>query len=64
MGRVKRKLHDMTNIIESSLDEIKNALITKNISIREKIDETKQEIMIHLIDKQKNIIGKINGGVG
>jgi len=64
MGRVKRKLHEITNISESSLDEIKNALIAKKILISEKIDENKKEIIIHLSDKQKNIIGEINGGVG
>jgi hypothetical protein len=64
MGRVKRKLHEMSNIIESSLDEIKNALMSKNILINEKIDENKQEIIIHLLNKKEEIIGEINGGVG
>jgi hypothetical protein len=61
MRRDKRKLHEIT---ESSLDEIKNILMSKNISISENIHQNNQEIIIHLIDKQKNIIGKINGGVG
>jgi hypothetical protein len=70
----KRKINDtfsisasVNNISEISLliDEIKNLLTEKNIFINEEIDRAieKRNIIIKLLDKNNNIIGKINGGV-
>ena len=69
----KRKLNDTINLPDNNInninnitlliDEIKNLLIDKNIFINQEIDEKNRNIIIKLLDKNNNIIGKINGGV-
>jgi hypothetical protein len=61
--RGKRKL-DVSFEASSILDEIKNVLIEKTISTNEKIDNANKDISIELKDKNNNVIGQINGGVG
>lgn len=63
MVKLKRKA-DIMFEISILLDEIKNLLREKNILVNEKIDNSKQDISIELKDKNNNVIGQINGGVG
>ena len=63
MMRGKRKL-DVSFEASSILDEIKNVLIEKNILVNEKIDNANKDISIELKDKNNNVIGQMNGGVG
>ena len=50
--------------ISTTIDEIKNLLIEKNIFNSENIDKENKDIKIELIDKNNIVIGLINGGVG
>jgi len=63
MVKLKRKA-DIMFEISILLDEIKNLLREKNILVNEKIDNSNQDISIELKDKNNNVIGQINGGVG
>jgi hypothetical protein len=63
MVKLKRKVEIMFEI-SILLDEIKQLLIEKNILVNEKIDNANQDISIELKDKNNNVIGQINGGVG
>jgi len=67
----KRKSNEMENIdnennIDFLLNEIKNLLMEKNIYINEQIieDGNERDININLTDKNNNLIGNINGGIG
>lgn len=53
-------------IFETSilLNEIKRLLSEKNIIVSEEVDNKKRNMIIELKDKQNNVIGEINGGVG
>jgi hypothetical protein len=63
MVKLKRKA-DIMFEISILLDEIKNLFREKNILVNEKIDNSNQDISIELKDKNNNVIGQINGGVG
>lgn len=63
MLRNKRKADEISNV-PILIDEIINLLIEKNIFVKKQIDLEKQDIIINLLDKNNNVIGEINGGVG
>jgi hypothetical protein len=64
----KRKIDEITtNNYDSSsiiIDEIFSILTEKNIFTNTQIDNENKNIIINLLDKNNNIIGEINGGVG
>ena len=64
----KRKIDEITtNNYDSSsiiIDEIFSILIEKNIFTNTQIDKENKNIIVNLLDKNNNIIGEINGGVG
>lgn len=64
----KRKIDEIRiNNYDSSsiiIDEIFSILIEKNIFTNTQIDKENKNIIVNLLDKNNNIIGEINGGVG
>jgi len=68
MMKGKRKIDEITtNNYDSSsiiIDEIFSILTEKNIFTNTQIDNENKNIIINLLDKNNNIIGEINGGVG